>query len=285
MWTPAARAELARPARPYATRLTDAEWRIAQAFLPAPAPCGRPRRWPMRALLDGVLHVLRTGCAWRHLPLDFPASHPRQCLGSWQTTLRWFLRLARSGAFERMAHAPAMADRERPGRRLADRRGGRRAGGPLGRRRRCRAARLRRGPAGGRAQAPCAGGHRWAPAARGRLARRPPRQPRRDRPAPGLTAAVAVHPTLLRRRRLHRAARPGRHGHHRRGRGRQAGPARLRRPAPPMGRRAHLRLDRAPPRRRSAPTARDHEATPGSAIAFFALAAANVRLRRLAKAL
>ncbi len=63
MWTPGARAELARPAQPYATCLTDAEWRIVQGFLPAPAPCGRPRRWPMRALLDGVLYVLRTGCA------------------------------------------------------------------------------------------------------------------------------------------------------------------------------------------------------------------------------
>jgi transposase len=61
----------------------------------------------MRALPGGVLYVLRTGCAWRHLPLDFPP---------WQTTLRWFLRLARSGAFERMAHALAMADRERAGR-------------------------------------------------------------------------------------------------------------------------------------------------------------------------
>ena len=107
MWTPAARAELARPAQPYSTCLTDAEWQIAQAFLPAPAPCGRPRRWPMRVLLDGVLYVLRTGCAWRHLPLDFPP---------WQTTLRWFLRLARSGAFESMAHALTMADRERAGR-------------------------------------------------------------------------------------------------------------------------------------------------------------------------
>jgi transposase len=61
----------------------------------------------MRALLDGVLYVLRTCCAWRHLPLDFPP---------WQTTLRWVLRLARSGALERMAHALAMADRERVGR-------------------------------------------------------------------------------------------------------------------------------------------------------------------------
>ncbi|MBL6459616.1 IS5 family transposase, partial [Belnapia sp. T6] len=104
---PAARAELARRSQPYATCLTDAEWQIVQAFLPAPVPYGRPRRWPMRALLDGMLYVLRTGCAWRHLPRDFPP---------WQTTLRWFLRLARSGAFERMAHALAMADREQAGR-------------------------------------------------------------------------------------------------------------------------------------------------------------------------
>ena len=107
MWTPAARAKLVRPAKPYATCLTDAEWQIAQAFLPAPARCGRPRRWSMRVLLDGVLYVLRTGCAWRHVPRDFPP---------WQTMLRWFLRLARSGAFERMAHALVMADRERAGR-------------------------------------------------------------------------------------------------------------------------------------------------------------------------
>ena len=107
MWTPAARAQLVRPSRPYATSLTDAEWQIAQAFLPAPAPRGRPRRWPMRHVLDALLYVLRTGCAWRHLPRDFPP---------WQTALRWFLRLARGGTFERMAHALAMADRERVGR-------------------------------------------------------------------------------------------------------------------------------------------------------------------------
>src|SRR5215218_418061 len=98
MWTPAARAELARRAEPYATCLTDAEWAIAEAFPPPPSPRGRPRRWPMRPLLDAILYVPRTGCAWRHLPRDFPP---------WPTALRWFLRLARGGAFERMAHALA----------------------------------------------------------------------------------------------------------------------------------------------------------------------------------
>ncbi len=62
---------------------------------------------PMRVLLDGVLYVLRTGFARRHLPLDFPP---------WQTVLRWSLRLARCGAFKRMAHALKGADRERAGR-------------------------------------------------------------------------------------------------------------------------------------------------------------------------
>ena len=69
----------------------------------------------MRLILDGIPYVLRTGCAWAHLPREFPPTG---------TVQRWFLRLARTGTFERMAHAlvveprgsPDMADRERSGR-------------------------------------------------------------------------------------------------------------------------------------------------------------------------
>ncbi len=107
MWTPAARTQLARAPDPYATSLTDAEWAILAPFLPAPARTGRPRRWSMRAVVDAILYVLRTGGAWRHLPREFPP---------WPTVHRWFLRLARAGVFERLAHALAMADRERAGR-------------------------------------------------------------------------------------------------------------------------------------------------------------------------
>ena len=107
MWTPAARAQLARAARPYATSLTDAEWALVAPFMPAPARTGRPRRWPMRALVDAILYVLRTGGAWRHLPREFPP---------WGTVHRWFLAFSRAGTFERLAHALAMADRERAGR-------------------------------------------------------------------------------------------------------------------------------------------------------------------------
>ena len=107
MWTPAARVQLARGSQPYATCLTDAEWVVVAPFLPDPACTGRPWSWPMRRVVDGILYVLRTGCAWAHLPRDFPPSG---------TVLRWFLRLSRSGTFERLTHALTMADRQRMGR-------------------------------------------------------------------------------------------------------------------------------------------------------------------------
>jgi transposase len=61
----------------------------------------------LRAVLDGILYVLHAGCAWRHLPHEFPP---------WGTVHRWFLRLSKAGVCERLAHALTMADRERAGR-------------------------------------------------------------------------------------------------------------------------------------------------------------------------
>jgi transposase len=107
MWTPAARVQLARGSIPYETCLADAEWALVRPFMPAPGQTRRPRRWPMRLIMDAILYVLRTGCAWAHLPRDFPPPG---------TVHRWFLRLARSGIFERLAHASAMADRQRASR-------------------------------------------------------------------------------------------------------------------------------------------------------------------------
>lgn len=41
--------------------------RLAQSIPPA-KPGGRPRETDMRAALDGLLYLLRTGCPWRFLP-------------------------------------------------------------------------------------------------------------------------------------------------------------------------------------------------------------------------
>lgn len=57
----------------YATNLTDAEWALLQPVLPAEAPLGRPRLHTRRAILNALFYVLRTGCAWRCLPQEWPA--------------------------------------------------------------------------------------------------------------------------------------------------------------------------------------------------------------------
>jgi transposase len=62
-------------------------------LLSAPAPIGRPSCWPLRLILDGILYVLRTGCASRRLPLDCPP---------WRTGHRWSLSLSQAGVFKRV---------------------------------------------------------------------------------------------------------------------------------------------------------------------------------------
>jgi transposase len=64
-------------ARGYPSDLTDAQWQVIAVHLPAerPGQRGRPRIWPPRRIIEAILYVDRTGCAWRYLPADFP---PRQ---------------------------------------------------------------------------------------------------------------------------------------------------------------------------------------------------------------
>jgi putative transposase len=61
-----------QPRRAYATDLTDAQWEILRALLPSAPGGGRPRKTDMREVLNAILYVLRTGCAWHLLPHDFP---------------------------------------------------------------------------------------------------------------------------------------------------------------------------------------------------------------------
>ena len=56
----------------YETDRTDAQWAILRPLLPPPPGGGRPRTTDLRELLNAILYVLRTGCAWDLLPPDFP---------------------------------------------------------------------------------------------------------------------------------------------------------------------------------------------------------------------
>lgn len=60
------------PAYPYPSDLTAAEWAILAPLIPAAKPGGRPRKWPMRTILDALFSLLRAGCAWRMLPRCSP---------------------------------------------------------------------------------------------------------------------------------------------------------------------------------------------------------------------
>ena len=73
-------------------RLTDAQYAVFARFLPPPKSGGRPAKTDRRLALEGVLHVLRSGCQWRLLPAGFPP---------WQTTYGFFRAWTQAGVWER----------------------------------------------------------------------------------------------------------------------------------------------------------------------------------------
>ncbi|HEV8193411.1 MAG TPA: transposase [Ktedonobacterales bacterium] len=47
----------------YATNVTDAEWDLLRPLLERTSRRGRPRRHPVRVVVNAILYALRTGCA------------------------------------------------------------------------------------------------------------------------------------------------------------------------------------------------------------------------------
>jgi putative transposase len=94
--------------RAYPSDLSDAEYAVLEPHLPAPRPRGRPWRWPLRALLDGIFYIVRTGAQWRQLPYEYPP---------WPTVHWWFRRWRLDGTWERLNAALRERLRARVGRR------------------------------------------------------------------------------------------------------------------------------------------------------------------------
>jgi len=91
----------------YPSDLTDVEWECVQRYLPPLSRRGRPRTHPLRRILDAIFYVLRTGCAWRYLPTNFPA---------WQTVYYHFRQFRRKNTLHALYPALHRAERERVGR-------------------------------------------------------------------------------------------------------------------------------------------------------------------------
>ena len=54
--------------------LTEDQWKEIRPLIPPAIPGGRHRAVDMRAVLNGVLYLSRTGCSWRQLPHDTKSS-------------------------------------------------------------------------------------------------------------------------------------------------------------------------------------------------------------------
>jgi putative transposase len=56
----------------YPTDLSDAQWEIIEAFMPAQKPAGRNIEVNLREVVNAILYINRAGCQWDMLPHDFP---------------------------------------------------------------------------------------------------------------------------------------------------------------------------------------------------------------------
>jgi putative transposase len=56
----------------YPNSLTDREWDYLQRVLPPRSAQKRLRCHSLRKVFDALFYLVRTGCPWRYLPVNFP---------------------------------------------------------------------------------------------------------------------------------------------------------------------------------------------------------------------
>jgi putative transposase len=102
--------EATAPRRPaYPSDLTDAQWALLEPLLrerDRPGP-GRPPRVDWREVVNALLYLKQTGCAWRYLPHDLP---PRS------TVHYYFAQWTADGTLEAVVKALREPSRRQAGR-------------------------------------------------------------------------------------------------------------------------------------------------------------------------
>lgn len=95
--------------RVYPSDVTDEQWRVLDPLIPAAKTGGRPRAASDRQIINGILYMVRGGCAWRMLPKEY---------GPWETIYGHFWRFRRDGTWQRIHDAPRekvrRADKRKP---------------------------------------------------------------------------------------------------------------------------------------------------------------------------
>ena len=101
---------MTKPQQTYPTDLNDSEWKAIEQYLPEPQPKGPggcPRKHTRRTILNGIFYIVRGGCAWRLLPIDFPP---------WKTVYHYFRVWRKDGTWQAMNAAMVTAVRQQAGR-------------------------------------------------------------------------------------------------------------------------------------------------------------------------
>lgn len=106
-WTKTARRDYARRAQRYSSDLTDREWALIAPLLPGPRPLGRPRTTDLREVVNAILYLASSGCAWALLPRELPHR---------STVQRYFYDWRDSGVLRSINHHLVAAARDLEGR-------------------------------------------------------------------------------------------------------------------------------------------------------------------------
>ena len=106
-WTDTARRQHMRNGPGYPSDLRDGEWALIEPLLPPARSGGRPRTTRLRAVMDAILYIASSGCAWRMLPKCFPPI---------STVRGYFYGWRDSGLLTTINHLLAMTARQQVGR-------------------------------------------------------------------------------------------------------------------------------------------------------------------------
>src|SRR5271170_1532423 len=104
MWTLENRPKYNRDHLRYPSDLTNDEWAYIEPLIPPAKPGGGKRRTDMRAVMNGVMYLLSTGCQWRYIPKDFPP---------YSTIHHYFVWWQCDGVLDRIHHALYVECREK----------------------------------------------------------------------------------------------------------------------------------------------------------------------------
>ena len=106
MWTNENRGRYDRSKLRYPSDLTDAEWAVIAPLIPPAKRSGNKRTVDERAIVNGLMYLLSTGCQWAAIPKDLP---PRSTVND------YFRRWDYDGTLDRIHHALYIQCRELAG--------------------------------------------------------------------------------------------------------------------------------------------------------------------------